>query len=282
MQTRRFGFTNVQLPLIGQGTWDVPEHGSRLDEATRALRRGIELGMTHIDTAEMYGNGRAEEIVGAAIRGVPREKLFLTTKVLPGNASYAGTIAACERSLKRLGTDYLDLYLLHWPSSFAIAHTMGALEQLVADGKTRFIGVSNFDVEDLAEAQGALQKERLACNQVLYHVKERGIEARLIPFCNREEIAVVAYTPFGRGRFAADLRGGSELTALAQKYGKTPRQIVLRFLTRERGMFTIPKASTVAHVEENARATDFELSAGDIAAIDQAFPARTDGRLATL
>ena len=282
MQTRPFGFTNVPVPVIGQGTWDIPEHGARLDEAIRALRRGIELGMTHADTAEMYGNGRAEEILGSAIRGLPRELLFLTTKVLPSNASFKCTIAACERSLKRLGTSYVDLYLLHWPSSFAIEETMSALEQLVAEGKTRFVGVSNFDVGDLQEAQAALRKERLACNQVLYHLKERGIESRLIPYCCAEEIAIVAYTPFGRGRFAADMRAGSVLHELAQKYGRTVRQIVLRFLTRDDGTFTIPKASSAAHVEENASATDFELSAGDVAAIDRAFPARTDGRLATL
>lgn len=282
MQTRPFGYTKIPLPAIGQGTWDLPEHGSRLEEAVRALRRGVELGMTHIDTAEMYGGAKVEEILGDAIRDLPRAQLFLTTKVLPSNASYKGTIAACERSLGRLGTEYVDLYLLHWPSSFPIEETMSALEQLVADGKTRFIGVSNFDVEDIRAAQGVLRKERLACNQVLYHLKERGIEARLVPFCKREEIAVVAYTPFGRGSFAAEMRGGSVLSEIGQKYGKTARQVALRFLTRDPGFFTIPKASGLAHVEENAAATDFELSADDIAVIDGAFAVRNDGRLATL
>jgi len=282
MQTRLFAGTKAVLPVIGQGTWDIPEHGARVEEAVRALRRGFELGLAHVDTAEMYGSGRAEEIVAQALTGVPREQVFLTSKVLPSNASFKGTIAACERSLKRLGVAYLDLYLLHWPSSFAIEETMSALEQLVADGKTRFIGVSNFDVEDLKEAQSALRREPLACNQVLYHLKERGIEKRLLPFCKQSRVAIVAYTPFGRGKLAADMRAGGVLHEMATKHKKTARQIVLRFLTRDPDVFTIPKASTVKHVEENSGAADFELTAEDIAQIDGAFPARNNGRLATL
>jgi len=282
MQTRPFAWTQAVVPVIGQGTWDVPEHGARLEEAVRALRRGVELGMTHIDTAEMYGSGRAEEILAQAIRGLPREQLFLTSKVLPSNASFKGTLAACDRSLKRLGASYLDLYLLHWPGSFPIEQTMSALEQLVADGKTRFIGVSNFDVQDLKDAQAALRRERLACNQVLYHLKERGIEKRLLPYCKQEQIAIVAYTPFGRGKFAADMRGGEVLHDIAAKHKKTVRQIVLRFLTRDEDVFTIPKASTLEKTEENAAATGFELCPEDIMQIDDAFPDRSDGRLATL
>ncbi|MDQ6931373.1 MAG: aldo/keto reductase [Candidatus Eremiobacteraeota bacterium] len=282
MQTRAFGRTGVRVPAIGQGTWDIPEHGARMNEAIRALKRGIDLGMTHIDTAEMYGNGRAEEIVARAIAGHDRGSLFLTSKVLPSNATGKGTKAACERSLKRLGTPYLDLYLLHWPSSVPIEETIGALEELVADGKTRFIGVSNFEVDELQAAQAAATREPIACNQVLYHLKERGIESRLVPYCKHEQIAVVAYTPFGRGKFAADMAEGGVLRQIAQRIGKTPRAVALRFLTRDENLFTIPKAATVAHVEENAAAADFTLCPDDIAAIDSAFPARTHGSLATL
>ena len=282
MQTRAFGRTGVQVPIVGQGTWDIPERGARMEEAIRALKRGIELGMTHIDTAEMYGSGRAEEVIARAIGGYDRSKLFLTSKVLPSNATRKDTIAACERSLKRLGTSYLDLYLLHWPGAVPIEETVGALEQLVADGKTRFIGVSNFDVEELQAAQAAATRQPIACNQVLYHLKERGIESRLIPYCKQEQIAIVAYTPFGRGKFAADMREGGVLWKIAQRLGKTPQQVALRFLTRDENAFTIPKAASVAHVEDNAAAADVTLSPDDIAAIDHAFPARTHGPLATL
>lgn len=281
MERRAFGSTGIEVCAIGQGTWDVPEHGSGRAAAVAALRRGIELGMTHIDTAEMYGAGRAEEIVGEALAGLARERVFLASKVLPTNATYEGTIAACERSLRRIGTGYLDLYLLHWPGNVPVEETMGALEQLVADGKVRFIGVSNFDLEELREAQAALRTQRLACNQVLYHLRERGVEARVAPYCKEQNIAVVAYTPFGRGSF---LQGnGSELLVrLADKYGKTPRQVVLRFLTRDSNFFTIPKASSAAHVEENAGGSDWTLEAQDAELIDAMFPVRDRGTLATL
>ena len=283
MEQRPFASSGRPVAVIGQGTWDIPEHGSRRDEAIATLRHGVRLGMTHIDTAEMYGNGRAEELVGEAIRGLNRDELFLTSKVLPSNASFEGTIAACERSLKRMGVAHLDLYLLHWQSSYPIGETMRALEQLVRDGKTRWIGVSNFDVEELREAQAALSRERLACNQVLYHLRERGIESRLLPYCKEHEVAVVAYTPFGRGKFpAAQMREGGAIFEVARRRGKTPRQTILRFLTRDDNVFTIPKASTMPHVEENAGGAGWNLSQEDIAAIDAAFPARTDGPLASL
>jgi diketogulonate reductase-like aldo/keto reductase len=282
MRTRPFGPTGVDVAVIGQGTWDIPESGARAQEAIRALRRGIELGMTHIDSAEMYGSGRAEEMVGEAIAGVPRETLFLASKVLPGNASYKGTIAACERSLRRLRVEYLDLYMLHWPSSHPLEETMRALEALVTAGKARAIGVSNFDVEDVAEAQSYLRSVPLASDQVLYHLRERGPEARLIPYCREHRIAVVAYTPFGRGRFPRkEVESGGVIGRIAAKYGKTPRQAILNFLTREANVFAIPKASRVEHVEENAGASGWELDAEDVAAIDAAFPVH-DGPLATL
>ena len=244
---------------------------ARADEV-RAIASGLELGLTHIDTAEMYGRGGAEEAVAAAIRARRRADLFLVSKVLPENASYAGTMRAAEQSLQRLGTDYLDLYLLHWAGRHPIAETMGAMEDLVAAGKIRFLGVSNFDVEEMQGAMAALRRERLACNQVLYNLGNRGIERDLLPFCQRQGIVVVGYTPFGNFPRA----GTPGLRALAQvgdQYGKTPRQVALRFLTRADALFTIPKASDPDHVRENAGAGDFTLSAADIATIDRAFPA---------
>ncbi len=282
MTKKRFGCTGADVSTIGQGTWDIPESGKRAEEAIRALRHGIELGMTHIDTAEMYGAGRAEEIVGEAIATVPRESVFLASKVLPSNASYKGTIAACERSLRRMRVEYLDLYMLHWPSSHPIEETMRALEELVAQGKTRFIGVSNFDVDEVREAQSYLRTVPLACDQVLYHLRERGPEARLLPYCRKQDIALVAYTPFGRGRFPRkEIEPAGVIGRIAAKHGKTPRQVILNALTRGAGVFAIPKASRIEHVEENAGAAGWQLDAEDAAAIDAAFPVH-DGPLATL
>jgi len=232
--------------------------------AIAALRTGLDLGMTHVDTAEMYAN---EEMVGQSIAG-RREEVFLVTKVLPSNASYDGTLRACERSLRRLGVDHVDLYLLHWPGSHPIRETMRAMEKLAADGLTRFIGVSNFDLEDLRQAEGALRNQPLACNQVLYHLGDRGIERRLLPYCRERGIAVVGYSPFGHRGFRAD----PVLEEIAARLERTPRQVVLSFLMRD-GVFPIPKASTIEHVRENAGADGWALSADDIAAIDQAFPA---------
>lgn len=282
MITKPFARTGEPLPVIGQGTWDIPESGARLEEAVRALLRGIDLGMTHVDTAEMYGSGKVEQILGRALRGIPREKLFLTSKVLPGNASYQGTIDACERSLKRMGVDHLDLYLLHWPGSHPIEDTMRALEALVEQGKTRFIGVSNFDVDELREARAALRRVPLACNQVLYHLNERGMEARVLPYCREHGIAIVGYTPFGRGRFPrAQAQPDGVLGRIAEAHGKTPRQVILNFLTRDPDLFAIPKASNTAHVEENAGGAGWQLRAEETAAIDAAFPVK-DGPLSSL
>lgn len=270
------------LPVIGQGTWDMPESGRALDEAIAALRRGIELGMTHIDTAEMYGSGRVEAILGEALHGVTREDLFVTSKVLPGNATYKGTIAACEASLKRLRMDYLDLYLLHWPSHHPLEETMRALEDLAKAGKTRFIGVSNFDLDELRAAQSYLQDAPLVCNQVLYHLRERGMEAALLPYCTEQGIAIVGYTPFGRSRFPRkEAEPSGVLGRIAQKHGKTARQVILNFLTREPQLFAIPKAARVEHVEQNAGGAGWALDADDVAAINAAFPVH-EGPLATL
>jgi len=279
---KRFGASGCDVAVVGQGTWDVPERGAGRKEAIRALRHGIELGMTHIDTAEMYGNGAVEELVGEAIAGIDRARLFVTTKVLPSNATYDGTIRACERSLRRLGVEYVDLYLLHWPSSHPIEQTMSALQALVSAGKTRFAGVSNFDMEALAQAQRFLGRVPMVCDQVLYHLNERTAEARLIPYCAQQDIAVVGYTPFGRRRFPREQASpGGIIGRSARKYGKTPRQVILNFLTRAPNVFTIPKASKPEHVEENAGACGWALEAEDAAAIDAAFPVQ-DGPLATL
>jgi diketogulonate reductase-like aldo/keto reductase len=282
MIVRPFGSTGRNVPILGQGTWNAPTRGARADEAKRALRRGVELGMVHVDTAEMYGDGAAERLLGEAIAGLPREQLFLVSKVLPSNATYEGTIRACEASLKRMRVDYLDCYLLHWRGSVPLAETMRALEQLVRDGKTRALGVSNFEVSDLEEARGALETERIACNQVLYHLRERTVETHEMAYCREHDIAVVGYTPFGRGDWA-DRPGARVLDEIARKCGATAHQVILAFLTRQPINFAIPKSSSVAHVEENAGAGDLRLDAAEIAAIDEAFPVgRRRGGLPTL
>jgi diketogulonate reductase-like aldo/keto reductase len=282
LKTRPFGRTGIDLPVIGQGTWDMPETSPRLQEAQRAIRRGIELGVTHIDTAEMYGSGRVEELIGEALRGIPRDRYFIATKVLPANASYRGTLAAAERSIARLGCAYLDLLLLHWPGSYPLEDTMRAFDDLVEQGKVRFVGVSNFEPDEMLQAESHLRAP-LACNQVLYHLNERGIEHRLVPIARERGIAVVAYTPFGRGRF---LRSGRPARAvledIARKHGATVHQVALAFLTRDVHVFAIPKAASVSHVEENAAAGALELDSGDLAAIDAAFPRGKAGPLATL
>jgi diketogulonate reductase-like aldo/keto reductase len=282
MKYKAFGNTGVELPVIGQGTWDMPENGPRLEEAKRAIRRGIELGMTHLDSAEMYGSGRVEGLVGETIRGIARERLFITTKVMPSNASYEGTLAAAERSLRRLRTDYLDLYLLHWPGAHPLENTMRALEALVEQGKTRFIGVSNFDAAEMVEAASYLRAITLACNQVLYHLCERGIEHQVVPVARQHGIAIVAYTPFGRGSFLRASPRRTVLDGIAHKLGATPRQVALAFLTRDANVFTIPKAARVEHVEENAAAAALVLDPSDVAEIDAAFSRGTAGPLATL
>lgn len=266
MERRPFGRTGVSVPVIGQGTWEL-ETGDR-DGAIAALRRGLDLGMTHIDTAEMYGRGRVEEIVGEAIAG-RREQVFLVSKVLPENASRRDTIAACERSLRRLRTDHLDCYLLHAPSRHPLADTIGAFEQLVGEGKIRTWGVSNFDEDAVAEAVRIAGPSRVACNQVLYHLEERAIEHYVLPACVRHGIAVVAYSPFAQGGF----RPHPVLAEIARAHGATPRQVALAFLVRHPSVFTIPKAAAVRHVEENAAASDLRLTEEEIRRIDAAFPA---------
>jgi diketogulonate reductase-like aldo/keto reductase len=221
----------------------------------------------------MYGNGRAEKLTGEAIAG-RRDEVFLVGKVLPSNASYDGTLRACERSLARLGTDHLDLYLLHWEGSHPIGETMRAMERLIDEGQIRFAGVSNFDVPQVKVAQAALRHHKLAANQVLYHLGDRGIERRLIPYCQERQIAVVAYSPFGHEALPRlDSAAGRILVEVAQRNGHTVRQVILNFLTRCPGVFTIPKASQAEHTRENAGGAGWTLSAEETAALDRAFPA---------
>ncbi len=263
MLTRAFGWTGVQVPVIGQGTWMI-ESADR--SAVEALRAGLDLGMAHIDTAEMYGNGRAEELVGEAIAG-RRDEVFLASKVLPSNASYEGTLRACERSLRRLKTDRIDLYMLHWPGRHPIEETMRAMRKLIEQGSIRFAGVSNFDAHELPAAHKA---QKLACNQVLCHLGDRGIERRVLPWCAKRQIPVVAYSPFGHGDFP---ERSAVLQQIARRHGRTVRQVVLNFLTRHPDVFTIPKTSRPERVKENAAAVGWQLAPEDIRAIDAAFPA---------
>jgi diketogulonate reductase-like aldo/keto reductase len=268
LRQKKFGPTGEQVSVIGQGTWYIDE-GDR-KSAVAALRRGIDLGMTHIDTAEMYGD--AELVIAEAIAG-RRDDVFLVSKVLPSNASRRGTIAACERSLARLRTDRLDCYLLHWRGSYPFAETVAAFEQLVAAGKIRSWGVSNFDADDLDQMLEVAGEGRIACNQVLYHLQERAIEHAVIPWCAKHNVAVVAYSPFGHNDFPEPRsKGGELLQTIAKRHAAIPRQVALSFLTREHQLFAIPKASTPEHAAENAAAGDLALSDDEIAAIDRAFP----------
>jgi diketogulonate reductase-like aldo/keto reductase len=253
------------VAVIGQGTWRMGEEAARRRDEVAALRLGIELGLTHLDTAEMYGDGGAERVVAEAIAG-HRDRVFLASKVLPSNASQAGTIRACEASLRRLRTDHLDLYLLHWWSDrHPIEQTMRAMAELVRRGLTRFVGVSNLDVDQMRRAQAALAGLPLACNQVLYHLRDRAIEEDVLPHCERKRVAVVGYTPLARGGY---MRGS--VADIARRHGRTPRQVALNFLTRRPALFTIPKASHAAHVRENAGALDFTLTPAELRAIDGA------------
>jgi len=270
MERRRFGSTKVEVPVIGQGTW----HIERADRASAiaALRRGLDLGMTHIDTAEMYGSGAVEELVAEAIVG-RRDEVFLVSKLLPEHASRDGTVTTCERSLARLKTDWLDCYLLHWRGHFPLEDAIVAFEQLERQGKILAWGVSNFDVPDLEAAWRIAGPGRLACNQVLYHLKERAIEHAVIPWCERHGVAVVAYSPFGAGRFPGPRTvGGRVLQQIAAAHGATPRQVALRFLVRRAALFAIPKASRAEHTAANAGAGDLGLAKGELARIDEAFP----------
>ena len=268
MQKRKFGNSGPDVSVIGQGTWYL-DRGDR-KAAVAALRRGIDLGMTHIDTAEMYGD--AELVIADAIAGL-RDQLFLVSKVLPSNASRRGTIAACERSLKRLKTDHLDCYLLHWRGSYPLQDTVAAFDELIAAGKIRSWGVSNFDTDDLNELLAVAGSGKIACNQVLYHLQERAIEHAVIPWCEKHGVAVVAYSPFGHNEFPSPRsRAGEMLQAIADAHKATVRQVALGFLTRAPSVFAIPKASSAEHAADNAAAGRLSLRESELAALDKAFP----------
>jgi diketogulonate reductase-like aldo/keto reductase len=271
VQKRQFGSSAREVAVIGQGTWFIEAGEPSITVA--ALRRGLDLGMTHIDTAELYGSGAAEELVGEAIAG-RRDEVFLVSKVLPNHASRTGVIAACEASLARLGTDRLDCYLLHWRGAYPLQETVAGFEELQRQGKIASWGVSNFDVADLEEVRRIAGSGHPACNQVLYHLQERAIENTVLPWCERHRVAVVGYSPFGhRGGLPGHRTSrGRVLTEIAAAHGATARQVALAFLVRRPPLFTIPKASNPDHTTENAGAGDLRLSEDEIARVDQAFP----------
>jgi diketogulonate reductase-like aldo/keto reductase len=259
------------IPSLGQGTWGMAEDARRRKDEVAALRVGFDLGMTLVDTAEMYADGAAEALVGEAITG-RRDELFLVSKVLPENATRPGTVDACEHSLRRLGTDHLDLYLLHWRGNVPLEETLDAFAALVDAGKIRYWGVSNFDVVDMIELWGLDGGTKVATDQVLYNLTRRGIEYDLMPWCRNRNIPIMAYSPIEQGR----LLGHSELKSVAARHNATPAQVALAWLLRQDGVVAIPKAANVAHVRENRAALELHLTREDLAALDRAFPAPTE------
>ncbi|HEX3487055.1 MAG TPA: aldo/keto reductase [Micropepsaceae bacterium] len=254
------------VPALGQGTWTMGDSSRRRKEEVAALRLGIDLGMTLIDTAEMYASGGAEEVVGEAIAG-RRDEVFVVSKVLPGNASRRNTIAACERSLKRLNT-HIDLYLLHWPGNAPISETVDAFVTLKQAGKIRHWGVSNFDVDEMDEVVALPDGGQVATNQVMYNLKRRGIEYDLIPWCTKRHIPIMAYSPLDQGR----LLRSRELEQIASRHNATAAQIALAWLLHRGQVMVIPKAGSEAHVRENHGALAVKLAAKDLAELDRAFP----------
>jgi diketogulonate reductase-like aldo/keto reductase len=256
-----------KMPVLGQGTWGFGERGKGRAEAVAALRAGIDLGMTLIDTAEMYGEGGAEEIVGEAIAG-RRDEAFLVSKVYPHNASKKGAIAACERSLKRLATDRIDVYLLHWRGGEKLADTIAAFETLRRDGKIGSYGVSNFDTDDMEELWQVPGGSAATTNQVLYNLTRRSVEWDLLPWCREHGVPIMAYSPIEQAR----MLGNGELKKLAGKRGITPAQLALAWLLHQDGVVAIPKAGRLDHLRENAAALEIKLTKDDLAALDHAFP----------
>ena len=255
------------VPAFGQGTWHMGEDHRRAADEEAALKLGIELGVNLIDTAEMYGNGVAEEIVARAAAG-RRDQLFIVSKVLPYNASQKGVIEACERSLKRLRTDRIDLYLLHWRGSVPLAETLAGFTRLQRDGKIRHHGVSNFNTEDMQEWVGLAGGETVASNQILYNLARRGPQWELVPWCRQHGITIMAYSPLEQGR----ILGNRALQEVAARHAASAAQIALAWLLRQDGMIVIPKATRLEHVRDNLGALDIALSADDLAALDRAFP----------
>ncbi len=271
-KTVTFGDNRV-LPAIGQGTWYMGEKASQRRQESDALRAGIERGLTLIDTAEMYAEGGAEEVVGEAIKG-QRDKVFLVSKVYPWNAGGQKGIAACEASLRRLGTDHIDLYLLHWRGNYTLEETVGLMETLQQQGKIGRWGVSNLDYADMQALWQTPGGQACATNQVLYHLASRGIEYDLLPWCQQQNMPVMAYCPLAQaGRLRTGLMNHPVVNAIAREYNATAAQVLLAWVIRHRGVIAIPKASSIAHVEENAGALEISLSAEALQQLDAAFPA---------
>jgi diketogulonate reductase-like aldo/keto reductase len=258
----------TDVPALGQGTWHMGENARLAQQEVAALKLGIELGLTLIDTAEMYGNGRAEELVAEAIAG-RRDELFIVSKVYPHNASRSGTPAACERSLKRLHTDRIDLYLLHWPGSHPLSETVDAFEKLREAGKIRYWGVSNFDTGEMGRLWQVPAGQACATNQVLYHPDSRGIEFDLLPWCAQHHMPIMAYSPLGQG---GRLLRSKALAAVAKRHNATPAQVAIAWGMRSGSVISIPKATDPAHVRENAAAGEITLTAEDLAEIDAVHP----------
>lgn len=256
-----------KVPVLGQGTWRMGENRAMAAEEIRSLRVGLDLGMTLIDTAEMYGDGAAERIVGEAIRG-RRDEAFVVSKVLPSNASRSGTIAACERSLGNLGTDRIDLYLLHWRGGYPLADTVAAFEALATAGKIRAWGVSNFDVDDMEELLALPDGGNVATNQVLYNLARRGIEYDLLPWCRERGVPIMAYSPLDEGR----LLHNADLIHIAKAHQATPAQVALAFLKTRPGVISIPKTGYAERASENRDAMDIHLTAENLAELDRLFP----------
>lgn len=268
MEKRELGRTRETIPVIGMGTWemgDVQNEGRVLE--IQALRKGIELGMSMIDTAEMYGHGNAEKLVGQAVEGI-RDDVFIATKVSPQHFGYDDVLKSCENSIRRLGVEHIDLYQLHWPSNqVPIEETMKAMEELVSRGKIRYIGVSNFSVAQTLKAREALPRSEIASNQVRYSLTHRAIESDILPFCEREKLTVIAYSPLDTGK----LPSAKISKALLAKYALTPAQLMLNWVTYRDSVVAIPKASKVEHVEKNAAAITTRISADDYESLSRVF-----------
>jgi diketogulonate reductase-like aldo/keto reductase len=260
LERHELGRTREKIAVIGMGTWEIgdAQNEERLLEI-QAIRKGIELGMTMIDTAEMYGYGNAERLVGQIVKGI-RDDVFIATKVSPQHLGYEDVLSACESSIRRLGVEHIDLYQVHWPSyRDPIEETMKAMEELVSRGKIRYIGISNFSVEQTQKAIEALPRSEIASNQVRYSLTHRSIESELLPFCEKEKMTVIAYQPLDRGRLPSD----KIPQALLDKYDMTPAQVMLNWVTHRDSVVAIPKASKVEHVEENATAVSKRISGDD-------------------
>lgn len=268
MELRELGKTGEMIPVVGMGTWAIGNSGGdQRREEIKAIQRGIELGLKFIDTAEIYGHGRSESLVGDAIREY-RDDVFLATKVAPENFAYDDVIRSCETSIQRLGVKFVDLYQLHWPNPrIPIQETMRAMEELVATGKTRYVGVSNFSVEQTMQAQESLPRSELVSNQVRYSITSRSIETDLLPFCRKERISVIAYSPLDTGDIPISRLPKETL----EKYEMTPAQLMLNWVTYQDPVITIPKAGRVSHVEENAHSIDVRISQGDYEALSKRF-----------